>query len=87
MKTLCPLLLLLLLASSGCLHVPPGGASEVAASFGVPSVFGVEKEMEEIKVTEKTIRAGTSTTDVNIFLFYWNSRAKDVVLSNPAEKP
>ncbi len=69
------------LLASGCANVPKGGASEVHVSFGVPSVFHVKQDLAGVKATDRTIRAESSSTEVDILLFVWRSSAKDVVLS------
>lgn len=76
--------LIVALLVTGCAHLPPGGASEVRASFGVAGVFKVDTEKTGIKITEKRIIAASSSTDLQILLFVWRSSAKDVVLTNPA---
>jgi hypothetical protein len=81
------LLVIACVALCGCVHVPPGGASEARVSVGVPGVFQLKKEVTGVKVTDRTIKAADTKTDLTIFLFSWASSAKDVVLTNPSEKP
>jgi Na+/H+-dicarboxylate symporter len=78
------LFVVLIFASFGCAHVPKGGASEVHASFGVPGVFAIEKNIAGVKVTQTKIEAATTDTTVQILLFTWKSSGKDIVLTNPA---
>lgn len=70
-------------ALSGCSHVPNGSASSAIVEFGIPSVWNIKKEVSGVKVTNATIKADDTTTQVDILLFRWKSSAKDVILSNP----
>jgi len=72
-----------LLLATGCGHVPKGGAEEFRAEIGFPGVFKVKKEIMGAKATEKTLRAESATTEVEILGFGLKTSAKNVVLSNP----
>lgn len=62
---------------TGC--ITRGKAKEAHVSFGVPSVFSVEKHETGISLTEGgTLKAADSQTRVQILLFAWESRGKDV---------
>lgn len=62
---------------TGC--ITRGKAKEAHISFGVPSVFSVEKHETGISLTEAgTLKAADSQTRVQILLFAWESRGKDV---------
>ena len=71
---------------TGCNHIPAGGAKELKASFGVPGVFSIKKEMAGVTVTDNAITVDKSSTDIQIALFTWHSSATDLAVPNPKKK-
>lgn len=78
---------LVVAACSGCHHIPPGGATESNTSFGIPGVFSIKNETKNVKVTEKQIKVGDTSDEVQILLFTLTHSAKGVYLTNPPREP
>lgn len=88
MKSRISAAVLLLLAATGCSHLPPGSAEEVHTRLSVLGVTSTT-DLTGIKVTGKTVRAEEAKFVLTFPGFDHSTTAKGVVLANPApdQKP
>ncbi len=75
----------MLIALTGCMHIPPGSATEVHTSTSYLGLVSTSADLTDIKVTEKKAKAGSASFHVSVMGFSHTTTAKDLVLENPPE--
>jgi putative cell wall-binding protein len=78
-------IVLAVLACAGCTHIPPASVKEYHRTTTVMGVTSTS-DYTDIKVTEKTAKAGSAKFVLSFPGFYNEQRVTELVLPNPPEK-